>query len=780
MKNLSTLFLILSLLFVIPVSGQNAKQYYKAGLDFMETSNFNDAIQQFTNALNLDPKYYKAYLDRALAFENLNQFESALEDYNRALVFENRDEEIYYNAARIAFQLKQFDLAKKNAEAGLEIKPKYLEALQLQTQILLALEDFDNALIAAKKSLVLKDNSLSYYYHGQVYEKLNNYAQAESDYKKAISKDKSFIDPYISLASLLIQLNRPDEALEYSNAAISVDSRSMPAYLVRSRVYVKKLEYPKAIDDISKNILINPDDAGMYLIRGKYYQEFTQHQNAINDFTKVIMLDEKNSEAYYKRAYSYEQIANFQAAIKDYNKLSELSKYDPIAKQLQDEAQIRLFELNREYKKPDIVIINPEPVNNSKIKLAKNKNVISLQGKIIDDSDIELLQINNKDVPFVNSDNGVEFIATVDLDEATTIIVSAVDVYKNQQNSTYVIERTEIEPPKISILAPYASDNGEIYLDSPEQTIYVEGTISDESLIQSILIDGVSASYKLNEVNPRFTANVEIANKASILVKASDVFGNIVEQTYIINREGIALAENNPMGKTWVVFIENSNYQSFASLDGPTKDITLMRSALSRYKINKMIHKKDLDKKDLERFFSIELRDLVKSNRVNTLLIWYAGHGKFINETGYWIPVDAKRDDEFTYFNINALRASLQSYIDLTHTLVVTDACESGPTFYQAMRDGLQIKSCENWEATKFKSSQVFSSAGYELAVDNSQFTRTFANTLANNPNTCIPIEAIVQKVTSAVERNNQQKPVFGKIVGLEDENGTFFFVAKE
>ncbi|MFP4060977.1 MAG: caspase domain-containing protein, partial [Bacteroidales bacterium] len=245
--------------------------------------------------------------------------------------------------------------------------------------------------------------------------------------------------------------------------------------------------------------------------------------------------------------------------------------------------------------------------------------------------------------------------------------------------------------------------------------------------------------------------------------------------------EGINLTRDNPMGKTWVIFIENSNYSSFASLEGPGKDVTLMRTALAKYKIHNIIHKKDLKKTEMERFFSIELRDLLRSNRVNALMIWYAGHGKFINETGYWIPIDAQRDDEFTYFNLNTLKSAMQSYSNtIRHMLVVTDACESGPTFYQAMRSMPETPDCGNWEATKFKSSQVFTSAGYELAVDNSQFTRTFANTLASNPDACIPIERIVSKVTIAVGRNNQQKPRFGKIAGLEDENGTFFFISKD
>jgi hypothetical protein len=95
------------------------------------------------------------------------------------------------------------------------------------------------------------------------------------------------------------------------------------------------------------------------------------------------------------------------------------------------------------------------------------------------------------------------------------------------------------------------------------------------------------------------------------------------------------------------------------------------------------------------------------------------------------------------------------------------------------MRGAITEPSCNDWQKTRLKSSQVFSSAGYEIAVDQSQFTQTFARLLASNPNSCIPIESIVLKVNSAVSQNNQQKPKFGKITGLSDEDGTFFFMIK-
>ena len=351
---------------------------------------------------------------------------------------------------------------------------------------------------------------------------------------------------------------------------------------------------------------------------------------------------------------------------------------------------------------------------------------------------------------------------------------------KNTLSLSGEIIRTENDPPKVIIIAPYASDNNMIYLDSNESNIYVEGTVFDESHISSIFIDSVLASFIPQDLNPSFQANLNVMNKDRFTVRAEDKFGNVSETVFTLNREGASFTENNPMGKKWVVFIENSNYQSFASLEGPEKDLTLMKSALAKYTVNNFIHKKDMTKQELEKFFAIDLRDLLRSNNVNSLMIWYAGHGKFVNETGYWVPVDAKRDDEYTYYNINALRASMQSYPNtITHTLVITDACESGPSFYEAMRSDLQIRSCNDPVASGLKSAQVLSSAGCELAADNSPFTQTFANVLVNSQDACIPIESIVQEVTTAVVSNNQQKPQFGKIAGLEDEGGTFFFILK-
>lgn len=774
------LFLALSMaLLTICTYGQNGKKSYKAGSEFVDNLKYEDAIVQFTSAIGAEPSNANYYYARGMAYEALLKNKEAKSDFEKAIVFEPKNVDVLVSLGAVCNKMGDFTSALGFLNRASHLDKRNSTVYPEKVLTLMGLEKYDQALRCSDTALIIKDTPMNYYWRGIVYTKLNNDVSARKELEKAISKDKKLPEPRLALAELLLKTNDAQGALDQCNEVLKNDDRNTDAYMMRSRVYKKNLDYPSAINDISKNILIEPTNPDFYLFRGMCYQDFNQHTNAINDFTKYISLNPNNPDAFFARAKSYEEIMNYDKAMDDYKKITVLSEFDPKAHKMLKDAQDRLYELNRESDPPVVTVLNPAPVNDS-IKMKGDSKTLLITGKITDKSKIKSFTVNNEQIHIAEKNGQYDFLSNINVDGLDKIVIVATDDYDNQKLLTFPLTRTEINPPNITIIAPIASDDGQIYLDNNSQTLVIQGKVTDESKIKSIFIDGVSGSYSAKDLNPTFTASVDIMNKDKIVVDAEDIYGNHQSTEFRLNREGAVISETNPMGKTWVVFIENSAYTSFASLDGPVKDVNLMDRAFANYQIQNIIHMKDMTKAAMEKFFTIELRDQLKANQVKSLLIWYAGHGKFINDVGYWIPVDAKRDDEFTYFNLNTLRAAMETYlIYLTHTLVVTDACESGPSFYQAMRSDMKKRSCGDWQATQFKSSQVFSSAGYELAVDDSQFTRTFATALSNNPNACIPIEEIVAKVSSAVGSSNQQKPKFGKITGLKDEDGTFFFIAK-
>jgi tetratricopeptide (TPR) repeat protein len=780
MKRIGIIWMLLTV-FAVAVQSQSAKQYFRAGEEFSKKMNFKDAIEQYNRAVELDPDYEKAYIQRAIAYSKQGDYENAAADFDRALVFDEKDAELYYFSGEAHHNKGSNDVALERLNKAIDMKGNFLEAYQVRSVVHLELEQYDLALVDCKKCLRLKEDYKGYFNLAQVYEKLDMYNEAEQAYLKSIGKNRRVVETHYALAELLYERKKLPSAYNSIMQVLQMEPKNLEGILLQGQILAEQGNFPKAIEVLSMASIDYPEEPRIFLYRGDFNTMMNQASYSIIDYTKAIELNPDIAEIYYKRAGAYEAIHDYEKAIVDYEQLLAMAKYDGKAQRLHEEATARMFELNREENKPEVSLVDPVSGNGNTIDVPKEVMMINLTGMVEDQSEIVSLQVNGFTVPVEKSEEGgYQFMASVNLRDVDQVTVQVSDVYDNAETAIFPIRRTEVDAPVVQMIAPYSSDNNILYLDNDEPMIHIEGKIEDESLIKNIYVESALASYIPSDLNPSFTALVNVENKSKISVQVEDEYGNIADIEYTLNRDAQAFGDN-PMGKTWAIFIENSDYESFASLEGPTKDVTMMKAALARYQIHGVIHKQNMTHNELRKFFAIELRDMIRSNRVNSLLIWYAGHGKFVNETGYWIPVDASRDDEFTYFNINSLKASMQSYPELlNHTLVITDACESGPSFYQAMRSGIKERNCNDWEATRFKSSQVFSSAGYELAVDDSQFTRTFANTLVNNPNNCVPIESIVQKVTSAVVNSNQQKPQFGKIAGLEDENGTFFFIPKD
>jgi len=751
----------------------------KAGKAFMEKKQYEAAVQSFTEAISIKPTLTVAYIQRGKAFENLNKLEEAVQDYSKAFELDPDDEMMAYEAGRLFSALGKHIEAVHMLNYSIKDNSDFLPAYYVKIKSLLVLVNYSEAILTCDQALLIKKSALNYFNHGMVSELLKDDTQAEADYRNSILIDKNFKESYIGLAKVLARNNGTDEALKLCSKILTYNTSYTDAYYTRSGIYYIKSDLINAISDISKAIELDPMNENYYFIRAGYYFEFKQSENALLDYSKAIVWNKENYSAYYKRALIYESMNRNSESVSDFTSFLELTESNSILAENRNKAKQKIYTLNKESNKPEIVITLPVVNSNGVIEVAFNEKSIRLQGKVSDKSLLASIKINDKDVNFDKNSNNPEFTLEISLDNTDKILIAAADIYNNLEFKSIKIVKTEIDGPVIGILAPFTSDYDEIFVPSEAPMLFIEGKLADQSLIKSIFIDSVEAKFLSDVINPDFSANINIAGKKEIKVTAIDVYGNKREKIFKLDRESAKILAENPMGKTWVIFIENSDYADFASLVGPSKDVSTMRSALSKYDIHNTIVKKNLSKEQMDKFFAIELRNLVKKEKVNSILIWYAGHGKFINETGYWIPIDAKIDDEYSYFSVNNLKASIQQYTSTTtHVLVITDACESGPSFYAAMR-GAKKTECGDFTPTRFKSSQVFSSAGNELAADNSPFTKTFAKSLDYNNKSCITIDDIVVSVTESIGQGTKQSPRFGKIQGLDDEDGTFFFMKK-
>jgi chromosome segregation ATPase len=179
----------------------------------------------------------------------------------------------------------------------------------------------------------------------------------------------------------------------------------------------------------------------------------------------------------------------------------------------------------------------------------------------------------------------------------------------------------------------------------------------------------------------------------------------------------------------------------------------------------------------------------------DNLLIYYAGHGELDekNYRGYWLPVNAKRDDMTAWISDQMITGQLNAMV-ARHVLVVADSCYAGA---MTRSGGVQLvsKGGDDAEIKRLRylagrqSRTVLTSGGAAPVVDvgpggHSIFARAFVDALEKNSQILEGAELyndIFDVVRSSAKRLFQfdQSPRYEKIRDAGHQNGEFLFVPR-
>jgi hypothetical protein len=244
------------------------------------------------------------------------------------------------------------------------------------------------------------------------------------------------------------------------------------------------------------------------------------------------------------------------------------------------------------------------------------------------------------------------------------------------------------------------------------------------------------------------------------------------------------IAEASQMGKYYGLFIGVEKYQdkNIKTLDKPVQDARELRKVLT-----------DLYSFELENTYLLEnptLKDILDklkelSQKVtpnDNVLIFYAGHGKADTKAGvgYWLPIDARNNDESSFFSNSVLRDYINR-LDSKHTLVVADACFSGALF--TTRSTAAMSNAPNIIKKMYSdnSRRAFTSTALTEAVDNSVFLEYIVRELRRNKDVYLAAENLYHSVKeNVINHGVNQNPQYGAINGTKDSGGSFIFIRKK
>jgi tetratricopeptide (TPR) repeat protein len=201
--------------------------YYNLGIAFYKEGEQDKAIESYSKAIEIDPKYTDAYFSRGLAWDNAGKIENAIADYSGAIESNPKYTQAYVSRGVAYGKSGKLDKSIADFSAAIGIDPEYRDAYTNRGVAWLNLGQWDNAI---------------------------------ADCTKAIEIDPQSGVAYENRGVAFLNQKQVDKAIADFTSAINIDPKYLKAYCDRGFTYSILGQYDKAVEDYSKALEIEPNN----------------------------------------------------------------------------------------------------------------------------------------------------------------------------------------------------------------------------------------------------------------------------------------------------------------------------------------------------------------------------------------------------------------------------------------------------------------------------------------------------------------------------------------
>ncbi|KAL9544469.1 hypothetical protein PS6_008747 [Mucor atramentarius] len=237
-------------------SNQAAALNLKGTLIYLEGQS-DEALDAFNRALELDPNYIQVYIKKSHVYMEQGDLTSALAQISIAANLSPLDPDIYYHRGQIYYISGQYDRAMEDYSESIRLDPTFVYAHIQLAVVHHKLANHSTAVDMFQKiSTHFPTYAEVFNYYGEVLIDQGNIQSAINMFNKAIALDPSHPLPFINKAMILYQhLGKPDEAIQLCKNAFNADPACDAAVASLAQMLIEQdrpsealVYYEKAID----------------------------------------------------------------------------------------------------------------------------------------------------------------------------------------------------------------------------------------------------------------------------------------------------------------------------------------------------------------------------------------------------------------------------------------------------------------------------------------------------------------------------------------------------
>jgi tetratricopeptide (TPR) repeat protein/S1-C subfamily serine protease len=216
----------------IKIDPKNPTYYRDRGVAYGKLKNYKQAIDDYTQAIKIDDKNAIYYVGRGLAYFQLKDYKQAINDYSQAIKIDDKNA-IYYNARGLTYlELKDYKQAIDDLTQAIKLDTKNAIYYNLRGFAYFQLKDHKQAIDDYTQAIKLKpDFTEAYYVRGIAHYFLKDYKQAINDWNQAIKLKPDYPEAYTNLGIVSYEMGEVETAINYWRNAIKINSNFAEAHL---------------------------------------------------------------------------------------------------------------------------------------------------------------------------------------------------------------------------------------------------------------------------------------------------------------------------------------------------------------------------------------------------------------------------------------------------------------------------------------------------------------------------------------------------------------------
>ena len=284
----------------------------KAKTDKEKDDFYDNAIKHYTEALKLefDTKAW-VYYNRGIAYANTGKIDRAVQDFTQAIALNPKFADAYYNRGNAHSIKGEYDKAIRDYTQVIALNPKFADAYYNRGTIYSNKGDFAEAIKDFNKAIDLNPKDARFYYNrGVTYGKTGDFAEAIKDFNKAIDLNPEDAQGYNGRGVAYGKIGDFEAAIADFNKAIDLAPEDAGAYNNRGLAYRSKGEFDAAIQDYNKAIEVNPEHVSAYYNKGEAWLHLKEWEKAKADLTTAKEMGNDIIESFQN---DYESVEDFEA-----------------------------------------------------------------------------------------------------------------------------------------------------------------------------------------------------------------------------------------------------------------------------------------------------------------------------------------------------------------------------------------------------------------------------------------------------------------------------------